>query len=129
MNMEAEFILKLINSRKNRGQKPIKCLFDITTPRFIEGRIEDDETMKEVISILNKYNIRWNTVDTIPGSFCLDREWVEVLDIPCYIEYSGVYPVEWDIEDIYRLEQLEYEGKIMIHVRWHRDDGGYEPNH
>jgi hypothetical protein len=130
MNNRKECILDWINSRKKRNQAPIKCLFDITIPQLLlEESIETNESIKEIINIFNKYNIRWNTVDTVSGSFCLDREWIEANNIPCYIEYCGVYPVEWDIDDIYKLEQMEYEGKIIINVKWHLEDDNYVPNH
>lgn len=119
-----------IQSRKEDGQKPIPCIFDITIPKFLidfKDKLENNESIKIITDILDKYNIEWNKVDTIPGAFCLNKDWIETNDIPCYIEYCGVYPTEWDIEDVVTLEKLEYEGKIIIRVVWH-EDGKYIPN-
>lgn len=123
----AETIYKWIEGRKVDGQKPISCIFYITVPNLLEN-ITEDKTIKNVVGILNKYNIEWNIVDTVPGSFNLNRDWIETSDINCYIEYCGCYPVEWDIDDVTELESLEYEGKIIIKVLWHQEDGTYVQN-
>lgn len=124
----AKLISNWIQRRKNDGEEPMPCLFQITTPNFLGGTmLKEDQNVKAVISILDKYGINWQTVDTIAGAFNLNRDWIEATDIPCYIEYCGVYPAEWDIEDVVALEQMEYEGKIMIRVLWHTKDG-FIPN-
>lgn len=126
----ADMISGWIQSRKEDGQEPIPCIFSITIPQFLlEGRLEDNEYIQKVTSILEKYKIEWTSCDTLPGAFCLNRDWIQTKDIPCYIEYCGVYPVEWDIEDVVTLEQLEYEGKIIVFVDWHTKEGEYIPNH
>lgn len=124
-----ETIMKWINARERDNEKPMPCIFYITVPRFLEGTLSDDENIKEILNILDKYNIEWMNVDTISGAYNLNRDWIETEDIPCYIEYCGVYPTKWDIEDIVKLESLEYEGKIMINVLWHPEEDKYIPNH
>lgn len=63
------------------------------------------------------------------GSFNLNRDWIETTtDIPCYIEYCGVYPVNWSPEDCRTLEKLDYQGKVIINVVYHID-GKYISNH
>lgn len=129
MKNRKEEILGWIKARKENNQKPYNCVFQITIPKFeIYESIENNKYIKEVIGILEKYNIKWNSVDSIGGAFCLNRDWIETSDIPCYVEYCGVYPTEWDIEDVVRLEQLEYNGDIIIKVLWHMEDGKYIAN-
>lgn len=121
-------ILKWIKDRKDIGEKPTPCVFQITVPKFSEdSNLQNGESIKVVTNILSKYQIDWNCVDTVDGSFNLNREWIETKNIPCYIEYCGVYPVNWDVEDIIKLERMENEGNIIIRVLWHIEDR-YIPN-
>lgn len=119
-----------INKRMNYGEEPTPCIFQITTPKFLEDeRLEDDESIKVLTDIFDKYGIGWQRVDTIGGAFNLNRDWIETKDIPCYIEYCGVYPIKWDVEDVATLEKLDYDGKVIIKVLWHTEDEKFIPNH
>lgn len=48
------------------------------------------------------------------------------------VEFCGVYPVEWDINDVVLLEELYYNRDIYIKVFWKKEseDGTikYIPN-
>lgn len=121
-------ILNWIKDRRDNGEKPTLCVFQITVPKLSEDdNLEDIENIKILTNIFSKYQIGWNCVDTVDGSFNLNREWIETKDIPCYIEYCGVYPADWDIEDIITLERMENEGNIIIRVLWHKEEK-YIPN-
>ena len=115
-----------IDERKADGQIPTQCIFQISTPAITDN-LQNDESIKTMINIFNKYNIPWSTVDTIGGAYNLNRDYIETKDIPCYIEYCGVYPTNWDIKDVVTLEKLDYEGKLIIKVLWHINDE-YIPN-
>lgn len=113
----------------NNGEEPTPCIFQITTPKFLKDkRLEDDENIKVLTALFDKYGIGWRSVDTIGGTFNLNRDWIETKDIPFYIEYCGVYPVKWDVEDVATLEKLDYDGKVIIKVLWHPEDGKFIPN-
>lgn len=121
-------ILNWIKDRRDDDEKPTLCVFQITVPKLSEDdNLEDIENIKILTNIFSKYQIGWNCVDTVEGSFNLNREWIETKDIPCYIEYCGVYPADWDIEDIITLERMENEGNIIIRVLWHKEEK-YIPN-
>lgn len=130
MNRE-EAILGYIKSRKENNQTPIPCIFQITVPRCTEDSLQlrEDENIKIITNLLDKYGIHWGTVDTIGGAYNLNRDWIETADIPCYVEYCGVYPVDWDTKDSALLEQMEYDGKIIVKVLWHTSEGEYIDNH
>lgn len=133
MNQEnqerAKQILFFIKERNDNGEKPMPCIFNITTPKLTGMyQLKNDENIKMITNILDKYNIYWQTVDTVPGSYNLNRDWIETKDIPCYIEYDGVYPTEWDIEDVVTLEKMDREGKIIIQVTWHPEKDKYISN-
>lgn len=120
------------NSRERRtsaGEAPTMCMFQFTTPECkYRSELEDDENIKIITNMLHKYNVRYDRVDTVGCDFNLNRDWIETDDIPCFIEYCGVYPVNWDIEDIITMEHMIYAGKIMTKVLWHTEDGKYVPN-
>lgn len=124
-----QMILNMIEERKNNNEKPMPCIFQITVPRYLEeSNLEDEEKVKLLTKLFDKYNIGWKCVDTIGGAYNLNREWIETSDILCYIEYCGAYPTEWDIDDVVTLEKMDYDGSIMIRVLWHPEEGKYIPN-
>ena len=125
-----ELVLSWINARKQDNEKPINCIFQFTTPKYHSRlELEKDDNICKLTNILDKYDIKWDCVDTISGSYNLNRDWIETTDIPCYVEYPGVYPVDWDIEDVLTLENMDYDGKLIIKVLWHTDDGKFVSNH
>ena len=124
-----KLISSWIETRKSNEEKPMPCIFQITVPEVLkDGILEDHGNIKVLTTIFDKYNVKWKAVDTIGGAYNLNRDWVETADIPCYIEYCGVYPIEWDIEDVVTLERMDYEGKVIIRVLWHPEEGKYIPN-
>lgn len=131
IDMNRELIKNSIQARKINNEVPTPCVFQITTPRLMseEERLETNEHIAKVISLLEKYGIEWREVDTIEGAFNLNREWIESSDIPCYIEYTGVYPTDWDVDDIATLAEMDARGDIMISVLWHTSPDKYIPNH
>lgn len=122
-----ECIKGYIDSRKEDNQEPMPCIFQISTPKYICRHLEENTFIKTITDILDKYNIKWSKVDTVGGAYNLNRDFIETEDIPCYIEYCGVYPVNWDINDIVTLEKMDYDGKLIIKVLWHKNDE-YIPN-
>lgn len=126
MNRE-EMISKCIEDRVNK-KETIKCIFDVTVPQCLETRLEFNKhvDIKEVCGIFDKYSIKYETVDSMPGAFNLDRMWLDTdieTPIECAIEYCGVYPVNWDIKDVIKLEKMECSGKIIIKVSCITADG------
>lgn len=122
-------IKKMVDARKEDGETPTPCIFQISVPKIKDGEILSNNTkIKVVTDIFDKYKIPWQSVDTIGGAYNLNRDWIETSDIPCYIEYCGVYPVDWDPEDCAVIENMDYEGEIIVKVLWHVDDE-YIPNH
>lgn len=87
--------------------------FYITTPKLFEE--DNDQNIKELLKIFDKYNIQYSKVDTVYDFFDLNREWY-MTDTPieCAREYSGIYPVNWDISDVIKLTELDKEGKVII---------------
>lgn len=126
------------NSRENKIQKWIKnrienneinnCVFYITSPQYTECVCKENY-ITNIIEILEKNNIKYDYCDTVSGSWNLNNEWIQTEKIECIIEYCGVYPINWDINDVVVLENLHNEGKIIIRVYLIDKDGNYIPNH
>ena len=87
--------------------------------------IGDYEEIKAVIVLLDKYKIKWSYVDTVSGNFDLNRMYIETDLIPAVIEYSGVNPIGWDVDDIQKLYMLDYSGAIRIVVSVYDENGKY----
>lgn len=114
---------------------------------WIDERIKDNDTVnclfwilllkeegKESLDyLLDKYGYTNGTVDTVGGCWNLDDGWYELTDIESVVEYCGVYPVKWDIEDVVLLERLYNSRAIYISVMYKikKEDGSikYIPNH
>lgn len=102
-----------------------KVAFLFSNPDTNEN-IFDNENIKEIISILDKYQIMYNKVDTIQGQFNMNRDWIETeTPIKAVSCYCGVYPINWKIEDCLTIEQLEYSGKLLIRAYLVDDKGKY----
>jgi hypothetical protein len=124
-------IKRWIEDRLKEKQVPYKVMFEITVPKMTneDENIYNNLTLQKVRDIFNKYSIRTEFVDTVSGSFNLNRDWLETKDdVECYVEYCGVYPIHWNIEDVVELERMDYDGEIIIRAFWHVDKE-YIPNH
>ena len=123
-----ENIKKIIEKRKERNEIHT-CKFYITVHGIIEPLItpiRKNKRFKPIIDILDKNHIEYGCCDSFPGYWSLNHYWIETDDIECTIEYGGVYPVNWNIEDVVTLEDLYYEGKFIIMVDVY-EDGKYVP--
>lgn len=120
----ADKISSMILSRINNNEL-VPC-------QFMISKTYDDKYVKEITDIFDKYRVEYDTVDTASGAFNLNRDWIQtdstVSPIPCAVEFSGVYPASWDIEDVIKLVKLEEEGKILVRVYYIGEDEKLKPN-
>lgn len=126
MEDRKELIQEWINARKEAGEKPVQCMFHITVPRA-DANLREDKTIRKVEEMLARNGATSGHVDTVPGAWNLNRDWIETGLIDCIVEFCGVYPVSWDMDDVVELERMETEGEIIILVDWFKD-GKYVPN-
>ena len=108
MRKRTEVIREWIDARKERGEIT-KCMLYITVPKDTD--IYKDETIKKIC-----------------GAWNLNRDWVETGVIDCIVEFCGVYPIDWDLEDVAEFERMETDGEIIVLVDW-IEDGKHIPNH
>lgn len=122
----ASIINQWIEDRKEKGERPTECIFNITVPKNID--LHEDETIRKVKEIFDRNHVSYSHVDTMPGAWNLNRDWLETGHINCIVEYCGVYPVDWNIMDVVELERMENDGEIIIRVVW-IVNGEYVENH
>ena len=125
MRKRTEVIQEWIDARKERGEIT-KCMFYITVPKDTD--IYKDETIRKIEGILDRNHVSHGHVDTVCGAWNLNRDWIETGEIDCIVEFSGVYPVNWDVDDVAELERMETDGEIIVLVDW-IEDGKHIPNH
>lgn len=126
MEKRTEVIQGWIDARRERGEAATKCMFYITVPKDTD--LYKDETIKKIEGILDKNHVGHGHVDTVCGAWNLNRDWIETGEIDCIVEFCGVYPVNWDMDDVVELERMETEGEIIVLVDW-IEDGKHIPNH
>lgn len=125
MTERAKTIREWIAARKERNEIT-KCMFYITVPKNTD--IYRDETIRKIEDILDRNRISHGYFDTICGAWNLNRDWIETGEMNCIVEFCGVYPVDWDIDDVVEFERMENEGEIVALVYW-IEDGKHIPNH
>ena len=129
MGNRANEIQKWIDNRLMDNQKPYKIMFEISVPKNnLQENKYENPIYKKIIELLNKYSINFGFVDTVEGSFNLNRDWLETDDVECFVEYCGIYPIHWNIEDVVEFERMENDGEIIVLAFWHEDEK-YTPNH
>ena len=99
MGKRTEVIQEWIDARKERGEIT-KCMFYITVPKDTD--IYMDETIRKIEGMLDRNHVSHGHVDTVCGAWNLNRDWIETGEIDCIVEFCGVYPVDWDLEDVCR---------------------------
>jgi len=125
---EKDVIKEMIQNRKDLGQTPYEVKFSVTTPKHSED-FHDNPTILKIIKLFEKYGHKIGAVDTVMGAYNLNRDWLEHDGtVKCYVEYCGVYPIEWDTEDVAEFDRMENEGEIVVLVNW-IVNGEYVPNH
>ena len=124
MSDRKQEIKKLIDKRL-KNNDTINCLFQI---------LLINEAAKAIVeNLLTKNGYDIYTVDTISGCWSLNDDWYELDNVESIVEYCGVYPVKWDLDDIVLLEDLYYNRDIYINVLWKKENRNktikYIPNH
>lgn len=117
-------IQNMINDRL-ADNDTVNCLFQILLLK---------EESKDILEDLLKRNgYETYTVDTVDCCWNLNDDWYEFDNVESIVEFCGVYPVKWDINDVVLLEELYYNRDIYIKVFWKKEneDGTikYIPNH
>lgn len=120
-------IKKCIDNRKANNETN-QVIFYITCPK-LDINLYHDETLEKVKGILEHNHVKYTYVDTVPGSWNLNRDWIETELMECAIEYSGVYPINWNLDDIIIFEELENQGQIIVLATIKTAGGEYVPNH
>lgn len=107
-----------------------KCYFYVTVPsKSYSVHITEVPILKKVIKMAEAVGIKTTFCDTIEGAFNLNRDWIEIGPMDCGVEFCGVYPITWNIEDVVEFEMMENSGQIIVQVFWVDSEGKFIPNH
>lgn len=101
--------------RRKEDKEITECAFYITVPKFIDDLYEND-VIKKIWDMLNRNKVTYERVDTVPGAWNLNKEWIETGHMDCIVEYCGAYPIHWNMDDIIEFERMEKEGEIVVQV-------------
>ncbi|MFQ7289583.1 MAG: hypothetical protein ACLRPV_12185 [Lacrimispora saccharolytica] len=123
-------IKRSIEGRRER-KEITNAIFSITTSKaaYDEEELMSKKAFQKTVGIFEKYLGEDNhiRVDSMDGCWDLNRVWYQFPAIPCGVEYSGVYPLEW--EDIQKLTEWIDDGEIWVTVMvWNRKNKKYIPN-
>lgn len=105
-------IKSMIDDRVKKSDY-IRCLFKVL--------ILDDSVRKSFEELLRRYNHSTDTVDTVPGCWCLNDDWYEFQE-DAIIEYGGIFPINWNLGDLVYLEELYFSRKVYIDVHYKASD-------
>lgn len=121
-----------IQERKER-KEITNTIFYLTTSKaaYEKADLMSVQAFQEAVALFQKYlgDDNYIQVDSVDGCWDLNRVWYKFSDIPCGVEYSGVYPLEWEWEGVKRLIELIDGGEIWVTVMvWNRKNKKYIPN-
>lgn len=103
MRKRTEVIREWIGARKGRGEIT-KCMFYTTVSKDTD--LYKDAIIRKIEGMLDRNHVSHGHVDTV----------------------CGVYPVDWDMEDVAEFERMENEDEIIVLVDW-IEDWKHIPNH
>ena len=113
MQTRLESVIKSMEDKISRGEIPDRVILKFSPPE-VSWKFLENENIKLIKEVLSCYNIDSRITYEDKGSFNLNRQWLETDVIECFIYDYGVYPVDWKIEDLQILEDLDYKGKLII---------------
>ena len=114
MNEYANSIKEWIKWRKQKNKTNIVRFY--ISPANANINIYEDKLINKIAEKFKAIGIETSPVDTVDGSFNLNRDFLETDEVEAIIEYCGVYPVNMNPEDSAWLSKLDDEGKIRIMV-------------
>ena len=120
MNEYASSIKEWIENRKQKNETNIVRFY--ISPANANINIYEDKLINKITEKFKTIGVETNIVDTVDGSFNLNRSFLETDEVEAIIEYCGVYPVNMNPEDSAWLSKLDDEGKIRIVVFVKKDD-------
>ena len=129
-------------TERNRDQDGNLCTSASRIQNWIANRMENKDYIKtlfsvlvldpdyeqQVIELINRNDPDYSRVDTKLGCWNLNDDWYEFY-ADAITEWSGVYPVNWNIADVVFLEELYLRRKIYIDAAWVTKDGHLRPIH
>lgn len=94
--------------------------FAISPINITNRTIESNKFIKEFLKLLDKYNISFSIENrqctTYIRPFNLYRNWIVTDLIECIEVKEGVYPLNWNIEDLLLLDKLANKSDLIFNI-------------
>ena len=116
MGEYAKAIKRWVDEEKKEGRIHIVRFY--ISPQRADVHIYEDVIIREVLRKFENSGIGVTSiqVDSVNGSFNLNRGFIETDEFDAIIEFGGVYPVDMNPEDSAWLSELDDAGLIRIVV-------------
>lgn len=121
MNSRIYSVIKSMEDKLSRGDTPDKVVLKFSPPE-VSWKFRENRDIRRIEDILSEYNIDSRITYEDEGSFNLNRQWLETDVIDCFIYDYGVYPIDWKVEDLQVLEELDYRGKLIVRYYLKEED-------
>lgn len=114
--MTKEYLQNLLKSAKYSYEKRF-----VVSPVNISNRnIENNKFIKEFLSLLDIYKIEYSIQNkqcsTNIRHFNNNRNWIVTDSIECIEVTEGIYPVNWNINDLLLLDKLANKSNLIFMV-------------
>ena len=110
----------LIESYFKSNRYSRKTRFVVSPVNITNRPIRNNKFIKEFLNLLDKYNISYSiksdqfTDYTRP--FNSNRNWIVTDLIECIESKEGVYPLNWNIEDLLILDKLANKSNLIFNI-------------
>ena len=110
----------LIESYFKNNRYSYKKRFVVSPVNITNRPIRNNKFIKEFLNLLDKYNISYsiesNQFTTYTRPFNLNRNWIVTDLIECIESKEGIYPLNWNIEDLLILDRLANKSNLIFNI-------------
>lgn len=110
-----KYLGQLLAENDKANKETLFCVFYFSAAAN-KTNICESEAIEKIVEILEKYEINYNICSDVENAFNIGRKWVTTMPIECYVESTGVYPIDWAIEDLVTLQNLDENGETIIMI-------------
>ena len=110
-----KYLGQLLAENDRMNKETLFCVFYFSAAAN-KVNINESEAIERIIEILEKYEINYNICSGVENAFNIGRKWITTMPIECYVESTGVYPIDWSTEELVTLQTLDENGEIIIMI-------------
>lgn len=113
-----------IRVKRNETTRVRFCI----SPKDCHTNIYENQLIHKIEKMFERVGINTRIVDTVAGSFNLNRDFLETDIFDAIVEYCGVYPIKMDTKDSAWLSKLDDCGDVRIFVFTYDKDNNQDLN-